>query len=229
MTRVLAVGNPNLGVEQVRAFEVGYRGILGTRTYLTVDAYVSRNQDFITNLLPQVGTPLGRLNEDFGAWRGTPSAESTTAGFCPAPDFASGTIADCVRTLAPELSNFDDGASVLVPLSFTNFGTVDTRGVEVGLTHVLTSNWQLDGSLNWFDFEIKEEASGFPDLLLPNAPPWQLALGIRYSDERWLASLRGRWGTASAGPPVCSSAMSRRIRRLISMRSIGWRRIGPSG
>jgi outer membrane receptor protein involved in Fe transport len=80
-----------------------------------------------------------------------------------------------------------------VPVSYTNFGTVDTRGVEVGLTHVLTSKWRLDGALNWFDFDIKEQAPGFPDLLLPNAPPWQLALGVRYSDARWLAAFRGRW------------------------------------
>jgi len=58
LTRVLAVGNPDLEVERVKAFEVGYRGLLGTRTFLTLDAYVSRNQNFITNLLSQVGTPF---------------------------------------------------------------------------------------------------------------------------------------------------------------------------
>ncbi len=196
-TPVLAVGNPELEVEQVQSFELGYRGVLGGRTLVSLDAFVSNNEDFITNLLPQVGTPFGRLNEDYGPWRGPAAAESTNLdpSLCPAPGFGE-TVADCVRALAPQLSNDTDGSDVLVALSYTNFGTVDSRGVELGVSHFLNARWRLDGALNWIEFDIREPAPGFPDLLLPNAPKWQASAGVQYAAEPWLVGVRARWADA---------------------------------
>jgi iron complex outermembrane receptor protein len=197
ITPVLAVGNPALEVEQVRSFEIGYRGVLGGRTLISLDAYASNNQDFITNLLPQVGTPFGRLNEDYGPWRGPAGAESTPIdpSSCPAPGFGE-TVADCVRALAPRLSNDIDGTDVLVALSYTNFGTVDSRGIELGVSHFPSASWRLDGAFNWFDVDIREPAPGFPDLLLPNAPRWQTSVGVQYAAAPWLVGLRARWADA---------------------------------
>ncbi len=191
-TPVLAVGNPILGVETVHSFEIGYRGLIGRRTYVTFDTYVSRNENFITNLLPQVGTPFGRLNPDFGPWVGPPEAESTPIAFPGCPE--SVTVADCIRALAPPiLSNAADGVSVLAALSFTNFGTVDTQGIELGVSHALTRAFRLDGAATWFHYDLKEQAPAFPDLLLPNAPELQLAAGISYAEGPWFASLRARF------------------------------------
>ncbi len=192
LTPVLAVGNPTLTVETVRSFEMGYRGLLGRRTYLTIDAYFSRNENFITNLLPQLGTPFGRLNPEFGPWMGPPEAESTPFEFPGCPGAA--TVADCIRELAPPiLSNDFDGSSVLAAATFTNFGTVDTRGIELGMSHVLTNEWRFDGAATWFNYDLENPAPGFPDLLLPNAPEWQAAAGVSYTDEPWFASLRARF------------------------------------
>jgi outer membrane receptor protein involved in Fe transport len=196
-TPVLAVGNPHLNVEQVRSIEVGYGAVLGGKTHLTFDAYSSENQDFITNLLPQVGTPFGRLNPDFGAWQGPADAESRRLdpSLCPASGFGE-TVADCVRALAPQLSNDADGSAVLVALSHTNFGRVDSRGIELGVSHFLTGKFRLDGAANWFDFDIREPAPGFPDLLLPNTPEWQVSMGLQYRAAPWLVGLRARWSDA---------------------------------
>ena len=191
-TPVLAVGNPTLGVETVRSFEVGYRGLIDRRTYVTIDTYVSRNENFITNLLPQVGTPFGRLNPEFGPWVGPPKAESTPIDFPGCPE--SATIADCVRALAPPfLSNAADGSSVLTPLSFTNFGTVDARGIELGVSHALTRAFRIDGAATWSHYDPKEETPGYPDLLLPNARRLQLAAGVSYTEGPWFAGLRARF------------------------------------
>jgi iron complex outermembrane receptor protein len=197
ITPVLAVGNPALEVEQVRSFEVGYRGVLGGRTLVSLDAYASNNENFITNLLPQVGTPFGRLNEDYGPWRAPADAEARAIdpSLCPAPGFGE-TVADCVRALVPRLSNDFDDSDVLVALSYTNFGTVDSRGVELGVSHFLNARWRLDGAANWFDFDIQEPAPGFPDLLLPNTPKWQASAGVQYRAGRWLVGLRARWADA---------------------------------
>jgi outer membrane receptor protein involved in Fe transport len=68
---VLAVGNDDLEVEEIRNFEVGYTGIFGGKTFVTLDAYASENSNFITDLVPNLGTPLGRVNPDFGPWVGS--------------------------------------------------------------------------------------------------------------------------------------------------------------
>ena len=41
-TRVMALGNPTLEIEEVDSFEVGYSGIVGGRAYMTLDYYTSR-------------------------------------------------------------------------------------------------------------------------------------------------------------------------------------------
>ena len=68
-TPVLAVGNEDLGVERVRTWEVGYKGVSHGRALLTVDYYRSRSSNLATSLLPQLGTPLGRLNPHLGRGR----------------------------------------------------------------------------------------------------------------------------------------------------------------
>ena len=70
---VLAVGNATLEVEEVQTLEVGYSGILGGSTFLTIDFYQSENENFITDLIPQLGTALGRTNPNFGPYQ-PPSA-----------------------------------------------------------------------------------------------------------------------------------------------------------
>jgi iron complex outermembrane receptor protein len=118
---ILAVGNRNLALEQTQQWEIGYSGLLFNRAFITVDYYNSKNEDFITDLIPQTGTSLGsctpddidpsdptlpatdprtcRVNQDFVPWISTPEAESTT--FCdPSNPFCTfqGSVADLLRT-----------------------------------------------------------------------------------------------------------------------------------
>jgi iron complex outermembrane receptor protein len=120
---ILAVGNRNLSLEQTQQWEIGYTGLLFNRAFITVDYYNSKNEDFITDLIPQTGTSLGactpddldpgdptgmtpatdprlcRVNRDFVPWVSTPAAESTPVCdpvtiFCTNP----GSVADVLRT-----------------------------------------------------------------------------------------------------------------------------------
>lgn len=61
------LGNEDLEVEKVRAWEVGYEGLLANRVFVTLDYYRSRSSNLTTSLLPQLGTALGRLNRRFGS------------------------------------------------------------------------------------------------------------------------------------------------------------------
>ncbi|HEX5044134.1 MAG TPA: TonB-dependent receptor [Candidatus Polarisedimenticolaceae bacterium] len=93
---ILAVGNDDLKLEKTEAWELGYSGVLAQRVYVTVDYYRAKNKDFITDLVPQVGTVLGNtegcldvrgnptsdprecpINNDYGAWVGPEEAETT--------------------------------------------------------------------------------------------------------------------------------------------------------
>jgi outer membrane receptor protein involved in Fe transport len=60
---ILAVGNPDLKLEKTEAWELGYSGVLASKVFTTVDYYRSKNKDFITDLLPQVGTILGNTED----------------------------------------------------------------------------------------------------------------------------------------------------------------------
>ena len=126
-TRVLGLGNAALDVEKIRAFEVGYTGIFGGRAFVTLDYYNSNSDKFITDLLPNIGTPLGRINSDFGPWEGPEGL--------PAP------VEAAIRQAVPLLSNNFDGSNILAAVSYTNFGEVDTQGIDFGLNYYFIDDW----------------------------------------------------------------------------------------
>jgi len=180
VTPVLALGNANLDIEEVQSFEIGYSGILGTDTLLTLDYWNATADKFITDLIPQLGTSLGRVNPDFGPWE--------------APAGIPDAIEAAVRAFAPPiLSNNPDGSNILAAVSYTNFGEVDTQGVDLGVTTQFAHGWSVDFTYSWFDFDIKEELPGFENLLVPNTPENKFAAGLSHVGEQWSGSVSGRW------------------------------------
>ena len=85
LTPVLGLGNEDLELEEIATLEVGYSGVLWGKAFLTVDWYKSRNENFFTDFVPQVGSPLGQVNKKFGPWEPLPgpmfppSAQTTSA------------------------------------------------------------------------------------------------------------------------------------------------------
>jgi iron complex outermembrane receptor protein len=186
-TFIYALGNEDLDVEQVKMWEIGYNVILGRRTFLTIDYYNSKNERFITDLLGQLSTSLGRVNPNFGPY--TPPAD------LPAPA-AQALQAALQGALGPSyfiLSNNFDGTPILAAVSYTNFGEVDSQGVEVGLNTNFRDNWNFDFTYSWFDFEIVDAAEDLEEILLPNAPEHKFALGLGYSTNKWDAGISARW------------------------------------
>jgi iron complex outermembrane receptor protein len=185
-TRVLAVGNGDMQLEEIRTIEVGYKGLIVPRALMTVDYHRSRASDFITDLLPQLGTPLGRVNPNFGPWR-------APAGLPPAVEAA-------VRAAAPPiLSNNLDGSNVLVAASYTNFGRVDTQGVDVGLNYLLPAGWRGAAAYSWFDFSIEDSVPGLDAMVLPNSPEHTFSFSVGYAHRSFDADFslrrvaRFRW------------------------------------
>ena len=178
-TPILALGNQNLNVETVNAWEGGYKGIFGNRMLLTLDYYRNRSSNFVTSLLPQLGTALGRLNPDFGPWQ--------------APAGLPDEVATQIRTLVPLLSNHYDGSNILAAASYTNFGKVSSEGLDVGLTGFFSAGWRTFATYSWFDFHVPEAQPGTEDLVLPNTPAHAFSIGLAYDRNRIGAGVDVRW------------------------------------
>src|SRR3989449_415431 len=117
-----SLGNPLLVPQTVTSYEAGYKGQIGWRAFITLDAYAARIENFTTSMLPGV-------NPMYPRWTAPPEV--------PAPDRA--TVESAVRNaLAPRGSAVQNGltrlpdATTAVVLSFANVGTVDEWGVEFG-------------------------------------------------------------------------------------------------
>jgi iron complex outermembrane recepter protein len=182
---VLAVGNNALRVERIDSVEVGYQGVIGGRLLANVSVYRNQLKDFISNILPQVGTSLGRLNSSFGPYRPPSSLSSAAAA----------TVTQTLKDVLPPdvfaaLSNDASGAPIVALLSFANFGSATTAGVELGATYLLPAGWRVQGSFTGFHSSV----SDLPESpLLPNTPGRQFSVGMAYQRDRINGSLRYRW------------------------------------
>jgi iron complex outermembrane receptor protein len=187
LTRILAVGNENLDVESTDMFEIGYSGIFQKRAYFTIDYYWAKNDQFITDLIPQLDAATGtRTNPDFGAYQPPPNH--------PQPQVLVGALrASLPPALFAILSNNYDGDPIFVARSYTNFGEVDTQGIDVGLNYYFVDDWSLAFTYSWFDFTIQDEDSPFANQLLPNTPENKVAAGITYAPSKWSFTFDVRW------------------------------------
>jgi len=172
---VLALGNAGLDVETVKGWEIGYKGIISDRAYVTVDLFQSKITNFVTDLLPGV-------NPTYGAWT-SPAA---------VPDQFKPALEQAVRdqllmagqvTAALGLTRLQNDATAIV-VSYTNAGSVKQRGVELGFGVQLIDELRFDGSYTFFDSNFfKEQIKGLAagDVLEPNTPKHKANLSLAYS------------------------------------------------
>ncbi len=184
---VLAVGNEDLQVEEIRSVELGYSGVLSEKAYLTVDLYDNRIDNFITDLISFNNATLGgAIHNNYPAYRPPPALSEP---------FASLLLQALAGALPPDLfgilSNAPNGDPIFTALSHTNFAQVRARGLEVGLDIAFNPKWALDAGYAYFDFDIERQLPDDP--VLPNNPQNKLNLGITYTGERLTASLGYRY------------------------------------
>ena len=182
---VLATGNNFLEIEEVQTWEIGYSGILGGKTFLSIDFYNSKLENFLTDLIGSINPTLGPINPGFGPYQ--------------VPEGIPGPVAQLLQqtlqgALGPSYfiltNNPVDGTAFLNAVSYTNFGEVDTQGVEVGLNTNLSDEWLLSFNYSWFDFDINEQLAEDP--LSANAPEHQFGTSLTYLAPKWDAGLKFR-------------------------------------
>ncbi len=204
-TPAFALGNSELEVEKVTGWELGYKGTLGERVYVTVDGYVNRLSNFVTDLLPGVNPAY----PSFALTDGVDLPAELTAldqriqqleqgGFIT-PDQAAQLRAPIPTLLggygllsagtriqgANALATLPDGSRAIV-LSYTNAGKVTEGGVELGLGYQFTPEVRGDASFTWFDFSVDEEETQAGDLLLPNTPSKKATFSLSYAGAQGL-------------------------------------------
>ncbi|HEX5963579.1 MAG TPA: TonB-dependent receptor [Gemmatimonadales bacterium] len=195
-TQALALGNSNLDVETVLGWELGYKGSLSNKLYVTADFYINELENFVTDLLPGVNDAYptfqltdGNLNipGDLAALDARLASFGLPANHplrAPIPLLQGGYAQVLGRTTiqgAPALATLPDGSRAIV-LSYTNFGKVTERGVELGVGYQFTPEIRADVSFTGFDFEVKSQRPG--DELQPNTPSKKANFAVSYAGEQ---------------------------------------------
>jgi outer membrane receptor protein involved in Fe transport len=202
-TQALALGNADLKVEKVTGWELGYKGSLSNKAYVTVDGYINELKDFVTDLLPGVNSAFPSFALDatanvsaeltaldqriqFLQSQGALTAQQAAQLRAPIPLLLGGYAqlrAGTTLQGANALATLPDGSRAIV-LSYTNAGRVTERGVEVGLGYQFTPEIRGDVSFTGFDFTVKSQQLG--DQLVPNTPSKKGTFSVTYTGQQGL-------------------------------------------
>ena len=194
-TPALALGNADLKVEKVTGWELGYKGSLSDKAYVTVDGYINELKDFVTDLLPGVNGayPSYALTDEVDVPAELAALDARLAAIglpanhplrTPIPQLLGGHAAVEAGTRiqgANALATLGDGSRAVV-LSYSNAGRVTERGIEVGLGYQLTPEMRGDVSFTGFDFTVKSQAVG--DQLVPNTPSKKASVSLTYTGQQ---------------------------------------------
>ncbi len=94
------------------------------------------------------------------------------------------------------------GANPAFVLTYSNFGKVDTYGVDLGLNYYFTDAWRGVANYSYFGRDLDtSDMSNDGNLdgkvletdLPVNTPTNKITLGINYSTSKWFGALYGRW------------------------------------
>ena len=192
-TQALALGNENLKVEKVTGWELGYKGSLSDKAYITVDGYINKLKDFVTDLLPGVNQtqyPSYALDQEVDVPTDLATLDARLAGAgLPANHPLRAAIPQLLGGYAQvqagtriggvnALATLPNGERAVV-LSYTNAGRVTERGVEIGVGYNFTPELRADVSFTGFDFTVKSQQVG--DQLVPNTPSKKASFALNYT------------------------------------------------
>ena len=185
----VAVGNDRLVVEEIESYEIGYKGIVSSKLFLTIDVYQSEAVNFITDLLPGVNSGIApfQILENIPAAIQAVLLDTLAAQL---GGLAAGLTNQSTPT-NPFFAGFPgatpDGHPV-VTLSYTNAGEVETEGFDIAFNYYLNDYWIIDGNYSFFDFTVVDEI--VEGDLVPNASENKFNLGISYSKDKISAGLK---------------------------------------
>lgn len=164
---------PELQVETIQTIEVGYKGKIADKLFLDANAYYNISKDFLSPALNIADPANGILVTERD---GTPLTELQ-------PGFAT------------------EFGSPLV-LTYINFGSVDTYGLDVGINYYFNDNINLAVNYSYFSYNLdKDDMSNdgnrdgvVTDRDLPiNTPEHKGSIALNMSTGKWFGSIFTRW------------------------------------
>ncbi|HEX6315032.1 MAG TPA: TonB-dependent receptor [Gemmatimonadaceae bacterium] len=217
--RMFPPGSPLLTAEQVRdvgpikasfnnTYELGYKGIIGNRLRLSVDAWREKRgdvgnpadlttpnvffdstsmKDFMqAALIPAITQTL--MGPPFNMSQQQAAATAQAFG----PQVAAG-VAQGLKPLPLGIVSFNSptfASATDVYATYTSYdATVTVNGIDLALDFVANANWSFNGTLSWVDNDsFPEVVSSNRRPLMLNAPTNKLSLGSQYR------SSSGAWG-----------------------------------
>lgn len=167
VTNVLHVGNPDLDVETSWSYELGYKGIISKKAFITADFYFNQRKNFISNPLPGMNTgyftPVRYENDE--------ANQQLKEEL------------DKVNINAYEgLSIYPRDGSIAILVSNANIGQVNEYGAEFSFNYYLFENLLLTGNIAYLDFTVIENEVQ-RNKILPNTARLRGNIGAEFKDK----------------------------------------------
>jgi len=201
-----------------QSYEAGYKGVLGGKLMLNVNAYYTKVYDFIGPL--SIETPNVFFNDSTLYASLLPTFQnnydnSTNAllkSFLLAlddPDLGlggngNGTPADELAAIyASNASRIPFGTATpeeaynpnAIIATFRNFGNVDYWGAELSFQYFLNHNWTFNGSYAYVSRDQFPKTEGQPRTIYLNAPQNKISLSVQFTkpEKGMFGEIRYRW------------------------------------
>jgi outer membrane receptor for ferrienterochelin and colicins len=160
------LGNPNVGVETAQSFELGYKGVMTSKLFVTIDAYYNRRTNFISvplgGLAPEVYTPLQPKSY------GNAQADSALRARIGPTDL--GRLA------------LDVNGTAAFIVSTRNIGIVSEYGLEVGANYYATDNLLITANASFLNFDVQDNSTSVR--IVPNTSSRKVNIGAQYTEPK---------------------------------------------
>ena len=216
---MIAPGSPNLTADQVadigpikasfnNTWEVGYKGILGNKFRLAIDAWHEKRGD--------VGNPAGLATPNIffnrntlNTYLSTALVPAITASLQGPPfNYPPAQAAAIAAQFAPQVGGAVSTSLAPLPLGIVSFNdntfasardvfatytsynkTITVNGIDLAADFVANANWTFTGTYSWVDNDVWPEVTSSNNLpLMLNAPSDKSAITTTYR------STSGSWG-----------------------------------
>ena len=197
-TNALALGNSELEVETVTGWELGYKGTLSEKVYVTADAYINELQQLRDR--PAAGRQSGvpqlrahrRRERAGGADRDRPAAGELrsarrTIRSAPRSRCCSAAISSCrpaPRSRAATRSPRCPTAAARSCSPTPTPARSPSAASSSALGYQFTPEFRGDVSFTGFDFDVDEDEQAAGDQLLPNTPSKKATFSVSYAGQQ---------------------------------------------
>lgn len=177
-----------------KTYELGYKGILGNRARLAIDAWFQKRGD--------VGNPAGLSTPNIffnglqlGAYLGPNIAQALIAAGVPAQQAAAAAtqIATQIATLAGQLpvgivqfndARFANGTDLYATYTSQSDKEINVNGIDAALDVVLNDRWTVSGMYSYVSKTVFEDVTSSNNTaLMLNSPANKGSLALKYRHE----------------------------------------------